>query len=187
MSGGSVIRWLRSLSLAFVLPALMLLASCSPDDKSVTAPTAPAAPTGVTVTPGDASNTITWTGSSNATSYNIYWKIGTGATTADNKLANVTSPFVHTPISNGTQYAYVVTAVGSGGESAASTEAHGTPQPGPPTIPLAPTNVQITAGDHSNVISWNLSAGATSYNLYWRVGAGATTSDTKIPNATTPY
>ena len=129
-------RYLRTLGAALLLPGMLLLSSCgkSGGGGGVAGPTPPAAPASVSVTPGDASNTITWASVTGATSYNVYWKVGSGATTADTKMTNVTSGMVHTGLTNGTLYSYVVTAVGAGGESSASSQATGTPTARPISV-----------------------------------------------------
>ena len=57
--------------------------------------TVPAPPTGLVVTPGTDQNTLTWADSPGAISYNIYWKINAGVTTADTKITAATSPYTH--------------------------------------------------------------------------------------------
>lgn len=83
----------------------------------------PAAPAGVTVTPGNGQATISWTTVQGATSYNIYWLTTTPVTPANgNRIAGVsTPPYTQTGLSSGTTYYYVVTAVNGNGESTAST------------------------------------------------------------------
>jgi len=104
-------------------------------------PPVPAAPTGLAVTTADGQITLSWSSVSNATSYNIYWANATGVTAATGtKIGSLTaSPYAHTSLTNGTNYYYIVTAVNSGGESAASAEISAMPMPpGAVTIPLTP-------------------------------------------------
>ncbi|GFE59028.1 c-type cytochrome [Geobacter sp. AOG1] len=90
-------------------------------------PTAPAAPASVTATGGANQVTISWPAVTGATSYNIYWATATGVTkTTGTKIAGGTSPYVQTGLTAGTAYYYVVTAVNSTGESAASIQAMAT-------------------------------------------------------------
>ena len=92
-----------------ILLSSVLLTGCGPS--------VPAAPTGVSATPGNGQVTITWTAVSDAASYNIYWSSTSGVTpTNGNRISNATSPFMQTGLANGTTYFYVVTAVnGAGG------------------------------------------------------------------------
>ena len=145
----------------------------------------PAAPTGVSATPGNAQVTIAWSSVTGADSYNIYWSTTSGVTKLNgNKFTNVTSPYVQTGLANGTPVYYVVTAVNSAGESADSAQASATPAP---TIPAAPTGVAAVAANAQNSISWNASSGATFYNLYWSTTSGVTKlNGTKITGATSP-
>jgi len=93
--------------------------------------TVPAAPTNLSATGGNAQVSLTWTGSSGATSYNV--KRGT---TSGGPYTTVGSPattgYTDTGLTNGTTYYYVVTAVNSGGESGNSSQASATPQAPPP-------------------------------------------------------
>lgn len=89
---------------------------------------APASPTGVTPTSGSAQVTIGWTGVSGATSYNLYYSTIPGVTKANGtKIADVTSPYTISPLTNGTPYYFVVTAVNGGGESAESDQVSAVP------------------------------------------------------------
>ncbi len=111
-----------------VLSIITLFVGCGGGGSSSSTTTAPAAPTGVTATPGNDQVTIAWTSVTGATSYNIYWSTTTGVTTANGtKIASATNPYIQTQLTNGTPYYYVVTAVNSIGESAASTQVNATP------------------------------------------------------------
>lgn len=139
---------------------------------------APTAPTGVTATAADKQVTISWTTVSGATSYNIYWSTTSGVTkTSGTPITGATSPYMHAGLSNGTTYYYVVTAVNSYGESAASSQVSGTPQ-----VPAsgAPTGVSATAGNGQVTINWNPVAGATSYKVYWSTTSGSGIGGTAI-------
>lgn len=147
--------------------------------------TPPAAPTGVTATAGDAQVTITWPPVAGAASYNLYWSDASPVTTANAKIAGVTSPYVHTGRVNGTTYHYAVTAVNSAGESALSAEVGATPQNPPPGTP---TGVSATGGAGQVTVSWSPVSGVTSYNVYWSFTPGVTTTTgTKIAGVTSPY
>lgn len=124
-----------------IVALMLLLASCGAggggggsDTGESTDTAAPSAPTGVSATAGDNQVTISWDSVSGATSYNIYWSTTTGVTkTTGTKISNATSPYVHTSLTNGTTYYYVVTAVNSYGDSSESSQLSATPQTTPVT------------------------------------------------------
>ncbi len=154
-------------------------------------PTVPAAPTGVSAVGGTKQATISWPVVSGATSYNLYWSKTAGVTTATGtKIAGATSPAVQTGLSDSTTYYYIVTAVNSVGESAASVQVATTTLTTvpTPTAPAAPTGVSATGGTNQATISWSPVSGATSYNLYRSTTSGVTTSTgSKIAAVTSPY
>jgi N-acetylneuraminic acid mutarotase len=94
----------------------------------------PSRPTGVTAVAGVGSITVNWSTVSGAASYNLYWNTTDGVTTSDNKVSNVTPPYLHAGLTNGIKYYYVVTAENSAGESVPSSEVSATPQLSPPNI-----------------------------------------------------
>lgn len=147
------------------------------------ATTAPNAPGGVRANAGNWQNSISWDKSIAATGYNIYWSTNPGVTTANGtKIADVTSTYGHTGLTNATTYYYIVTAYNSSGESTASNSFSAT------TVPNSPTTVTLTAGNGQNNIAWSSSAGATGYNIYWSVNAALTTvTGTKVTGVTVPF
>ncbi|MGO8671501.1 MAG: fibronectin type III domain-containing protein [Capsulimonadaceae bacterium] len=132
-------------------------------------PTAPAAPTGLTPTAGNASVSLNWNASSGATSYNVYRATATGGegTTAYATGLTATS-YSDTAVTNGTTYFYTVAAVNAVGASSQSTEVSATPV----APPAAPTGLTPTAGNTQVSLSWNASSTATSYNVYRGTAAG---------------
>jgi endoglucanase Acf2/fibronectin type 3 domain-containing protein len=88
----------------------------------------PAAPTGLTATAGNSQVSLSWTGSSGATSYNVYRGTtggGEGTTAIAAGLTGTT--YTNTGLTNGTTYYYKVAAVNSSGASALSNEGSATP------------------------------------------------------------
>ena len=154
-------------------------------------PTVPAAPTDVIATGGTNQVSLTWGTVSSATSYNLYYATTSGVTkTNGTKLTNVTSPAVQTRLAAATTYYYIVTAVNSTGESAASIQvAATTPATVPsPTAPAAPTGVTAVGSANQATISWPVVSGATSYNVYWSTTTGVTkSSGTIVAGVTSPY
>jgi hypothetical protein len=99
----------------------------------------PSAPSGVTATAGDGEITISWNsvlGAISSISYHLYWSTIPNITKqTGNRFTNVTSPFKHLGLSNGTTYYYVVTAMKVDEESEESDEVSAKPVP-----PQAPTS-----------------------------------------------
>lgn len=117
-----------------------------------TSQTVPAPPTNFAATPGDQKVTLSWTNSTGATSYRLYWRDtlpqGGGGVTPSNgqQILSVSNPYTHTGLTNGTTYYYIVVAVNDRGESLASSEISVIPNPTPPpgVITDAPTNVTLS-------------------------------------------
>lgn len=144
--------------------------------------TAPAAPTGVSLTAGDGQVTVSWNAITDATSYNVYYSTTAGV--AGIKINGITTgtSYTQTGLTNGTTYYFTVTASKSGLESIGSAQGSATPQ-----VPVAgaPTDVVATSGNGQVLISWTAVTGTTSYNVYWRTSAGVTIANgTKISGIT---
>ena len=72
--------------------------------------------------------TIRWNPVMGATSYKIFWSNTPGVSNASgNMISNVSSPYTHKDLINGTTYYYIVTAVNSFGEIVQSLETAATP------------------------------------------------------------
>jgi fibronectin type 3 domain-containing protein len=138
----------------------------------------------VSAVPGDVQATVSWTASSGADSYNVYWSTSASVSKATGmKVAGATSGGAVSGLVNGTAYYFVVTAANAGGESAESSPA-ATATPLPP-ISAAPTGVVAAAGDGEVTVTWAASSGADSYNLYWSTSASASkATGTKVTGAT---
>jgi fibronectin type 3 domain-containing protein len=158
--------------------------------------TAPATPSGLQATAGNAQVSLTWNTDSGATSYNVK-----RATVGGGPYTQVAAPsatsFTDTGLTNGAKYFYVVSAVNYSGESANSPEVSATPT-APVTAPAAPAGLTATAGNAQASLAWNASIGATSYHLkrsatsggpYAQVAAPAATSfiDANLANGTTYF
>ena len=154
-------------------------------------PALPAAPTGISATGGTKQVTLSWSAVPTATSYNIYWSTTSGVTVANGtKITGATSPAVHTGLLDSTTYYYVVTAVNSTGEGAASVQVAATTiTPAPvPVVPSAPAGLTASGGTQSVTLSWSVVSQATSCNLYWSTSSGVTKANgTRIAGVTSPY
>jgi YD repeat-containing protein len=117
-----------------------------------TAAPAPDQLSGVVAIAGEGENVIDWNNAVSVSAYNIYWSTTPGVTQATGtKIADVTSPYTHTGLINGTTYYYVVTAENGSGESPDSSEVSATPNLrawGDPTI-VAATSEEINVATNS--------------------------------------
>jgi fibronectin type 3 domain-containing protein len=94
------------------------------DNVSATGVTVPAAPAGLTASPGNGQITLNWNASSGATSYTVNYTTGGNYAPAG---TTATTSFTHTGLTNGTTYTYYVTASNSAGTSGPSNNANATP------------------------------------------------------------
>jgi fibronectin type 3 domain-containing protein len=141
----------------------------------------PAVPQGLSATAGNAQVSLAWTASSGATSYYVK-----RATVSGGPYTQVATPggasYVDPGLTNGTKYYYVVSAYNSAGESANSSEVSATPT-APVTAPAVPTGVVATAGNAQVSLTWNASAGATSYHVKRSTTSGGPYTQVAAPNA----
>jgi len=126
-------------------------------------PPPPAAPTGLTASPGNALIMLSWTASAGATSYNVYRGTSAGGESGTVVVSVTGTSCTNIGLTNGTKYYYIVKAVNLGGISGASNEASATPLS---SIPVAPTGVTASGANLQIQLSWNASSGATSYSVY---------------------
>jgi len=168
------------------------------NEASATVP--PSAPTAFTAIPRNGQVSLTWTGSTGATSYSIYRGTTSGGEGSTAIASNVTgAAYNDSTVTNGTNYFYKVAAVNAGGTGAKSTEASATPSS---SLPLAPNGVraQSQAYNGSITVYWNTVATATSYSVYRSTtpggegavryaSAGSNTyfNDTSVTSGTTYY
>ncbi len=118
--------------------------SANSTEVSATPVAPPATPTGLTATAGNAQAALSWNASLAAATYNLKRSTTSGGpyTTA---ASPVVTNYTDTPLTNGTTYYYVVSALNAGGESANSTEVSVTPVAPPIVLIAGPyTNGQFT-------------------------------------------
>ena len=119
---------------------------------------APAAPTGLAATAGDAQVALSWTASSFATSYNV--KRATASAGPYTPIGTTTAPTVtytdSSGLNNGTTYYYVVSATGPGGTSSDTSPVSATP-----VSPIAVLTIVRGAG-----ITW-LASNSVTYQVQW--------------------
>ncbi len=131
----------------------------------------PAGATGVSVSP-----TLMWSPSAGATSYAVYF----GNSASPSLVGTVAgTSFAPGTLSNNTTYYWSVTATNAAG-SAASAVSSFTTSVALPTAPSGLSPAGATGVSVSPTLTWNASAGATSYTVYF----GNTASPALVANAT---
>jgi len=116
------------LRLLLLSAAVLVSTSCGSRKRLDPVSGRPAAPTGVTLTPGQASMTISWEFSADSDSFNVYWGTETGVDrNSPNVITNASQPYSHPQRDPRLTYFYVVTALNRFGESEASVEVSAQP------------------------------------------------------------
>src|SRR5262249_22454146 len=123
-------------------------------------------PASLTASASDAQVSLLWPASIGANSYNVKRATITGGPYVT-VGCSATNGFTDSGLADGTTYYYVVSGQytggpDAGGASADSVEASAVPLPG---IPLPPTGVKAIPGNTQITLSWNASAGASSYHV----------------------
>jgi fibronectin type 3 domain-containing protein len=136
----------------------------------------PSGPTKLTVTPGNAGATLKWTASTSGspTSYSIYRGTATDgeAVTPVGTVSGTTTTFTDTGLTNGKTYFYNVAANNSVGVSPDTNEVSVSPGSAT-TAPPAPGGLSANPANSEIDLTWNPSAGATSYSVYRGTAPGA--------------
>ncbi|MEK0315106.1 carbohydrate-binding domain-containing protein [Cohnella sp. 56] len=143
---------------------------------------APAAPTGLTATPGDATVALKWNATADATSYNVKRSTVSGGTYATLATSVTGTTYSDNSAANGTNYFYVVSAVKDNLESVNSAEVAATPkaadsdgngngngnvitQPSPPAVISLPKadasgKIAVTIGSDQKSVQFAANTGA---------------------------
>jgi fibronectin type 3 domain-containing protein len=153
--------------------------------------TAPSAPTNVTATAQSSSSiSVSWSAVTGATSYDVYYEIGSSST--KNFAGNTSSAsYTHTGLQASTDYYYYIKAkngAGESGYSSYSSAASATTQSGSSgggTAPSTPTGVSATAASSSSItVSWSSVSGATGYYVYRSSSSSGTYTQVGSPTST---
>ena len=139
----------------------------------------PPVPTGLSASPRNAKVILSWNASKGATSYRVKSSTTSGGPYTQIAAPTVTS-YVNTGLTNGTPYFYVVSAVGSGGQSGNSAQVSATPI----APPAAPTELTASPGNTQATLSWTASSGATSYHVKRSTTSGGPYTQIAAPTAT---
>jgi hypothetical protein len=127
-------------------------------------PMAPAAPTNLNASGGNAQVNLTWTASAGADTYRVHRSTVSGGPYGNIASGITGTSHLDTTVINGTTYFYVVSAVNEGGESPDSGQASATPQA--PSVPAAPTGVAAVSPSKKKItVTWNAVSGAASYTV----------------------
>jgi uncharacterized protein (DUF1800 family)/fibronectin type 3 domain-containing protein len=125
-------------------------------------------PTNLVATPGNARVVLTWTAVAGATSYRVY-RTTTGVFDRTALTTVTGTTYTNTGLTNGTEYAYRITARNSGGEGPYSAAVSATPM----ATPTAPAGLMATGGDGQIALKWMAVSGAATYNVYRGTAPGA--------------
>ena len=149
---------------------------------------APSTPTSITATTTrtDGVN-LTFSGSSGATSYDIFWNTSASSTpssAATPDFSGVSSPYLDTTISSGATRWYWVRGKNSSGVTSAwypATNGVTGTRVAAVSVPATPTGLAATTNRSDGInVTWNASSGATSYELWY----GGVPSNPSTPSGT---
>jgi kumamolisin len=129
-----------------------------------------AAPTGLTARAVNGTVNLSWKASYLATSYSVYRGSSPGAEGSTPIASGLTATSFADSVPNGITFYYKVSATNVTGTSELSNEISATPVA--LSLPDTPTNLTVAWVNGAMNLSWNASAGATSYNLYRGKTAG---------------
>ncbi len=179
-----------SIFAAMITLAGLLLVACGKSGSGVTNPGTTKA-FGLAARAQDSAITLNWPRISDAKKYNLYWSLAPGVTKSiGTKIANVTTPYHHAGLTNGTPVYYVLTVETSAGEGAESLEISLAPNA---TVSGVPGYLDGAGNDYLRAVGqdgrvelhWSGVANATSYNVYRKTSRGEVFGDV-ILDVTSP-
>jgi glucose/arabinose dehydrogenase len=149
-------------------------------DSGTPPPQPPPAPTGLAITAGVGQVSLSWSPVAGAVAYRIYYRAGTTVAKA-NAAANLAgvSPQVIGPLSSDSNYAFVVTATDSVGESAVSAV-----MTAKPLAPLAIATPALPAGRSNSAYAATLQATGGTPPYTFAITAGSLPSGLALSGAT---
>ena len=139
----------------------------------------PTVPSALEATRGDMQATLTWSGSSGATNYNLKYSTTSGGP-YPTVIKTAATGQVVSGLANDTTYYFVVSAANAGGESANSGEVSVTPAAAISGLSAIVTNSQV-------LLLWNAHSGATGYNVKRSTVAGGPYSEIASNIASTNF
>jgi fibronectin type 3 domain-containing protein len=148
----------------FASLALLGMTLSAPAAASMQQETPPpaSAPVRVEAMPGDAKVRLKWSAVPGAEGYRIYQSVN-GAWSATPVARTTLTTHTRDGLANGTTYSFTVAAFTKGGDGPLSLAVT--------AMPLSPPlDVKTTVGDRRVTLSWQPSAGATSYTIYRKAG-----------------
>jgi len=151
---------------------------------------APASPTSLGATAGNAQVTLNWTGSAGATSYNVYRGTSAGGESATPIATGITgATYTNSGLTNGTTYYYKVAAVNGSGTSGQSNEASATPTSVTNTGWVTGTTAGTVRNDYSGFVGMKFTTGASSVTVSqlgrWVVSGNTGSHTVKLTLAST--
>ena len=146
---------------------------------------APGVPGSVTAAPAAGSLVVSWAAATSADGYKVQWKSGSQSYDAARQATATGTSHTITGLTAGTAYTVRVIATRTNApDSAASSEATGTPTPYLHPAPGVPGRVRASSGSAVGdlAVFWNTAANADGYKVQWK--SGSQSYDTSARQAT---
>ena len=144
----------------------------------------PAKPENATILAGDNRVTINFDLVAGATNYRIYWSTHANVTEESNRIDDIYPPFVHSDLTNGQTYYYLLVSENTQGKTSSALQLSTTPQK---TLPKAPVITHAEAKSGQVLITWEDVSNAENFDLYWGTHPDITTEDAFIKQVNSPY